>query len=494
MGFKNNANTFRWSRFEECNTDTTTAFENMCRILFKKKYVDENAVLVSAPNNPGIEVEPVIDKNTGKRISFQAKYFSAMGYSQIKESMKKTISYYNDKIDVVYLYCNKDVSVTSKQFKDIESLLALNNISIIPITNQEILAQVAECPIVSTLFFQQHHLSDEWFENNFNIVADTLGPRYNKNFNVETEAGKYLEIFLMTENGISTINEKKNNWITSILKYSPKCFDGSILLEIKNQLSKIDDYSLETSMEEWRKLFSSVQEFIIPLIDNTFDEINKSDVSKTDEETRNQKINNLYSLKSYAKQDLFEYESQLVTNQVLCIRGDAGTGKTQLMAHTVNSLLRNKFAVVLCTGGSYLESRKIEEQIMSHLGLDYSFEDFLYVLEDLSILNNRYSYIFIDAINESTNIEVWEDGLVSITNAISRFKHIKFVFSLRNGYENLILCDNIKSKIDNNQICQITHRGFETNATDAIKLFFNYYNIPFQSSDFLHSELTNPLF
>ena len=32
MGFQNNTNTFRWSRFEECNTDTTTAFENMCRV------------------------------------------------------------------------------------------------------------------------------------------------------------------------------------------------------------------------------------------------------------------------------------------------------------------------------------------------------------------------------------------------------------------------------------------------------------------------------
>ena len=76
MSFQTSANTYRWSRFEECNTDTTTAFENMCRILFKKKFVDENTLLVSAPNNPGIEVEPVLEKNTGERISFQAKYFS----------------------------------------------------------------------------------------------------------------------------------------------------------------------------------------------------------------------------------------------------------------------------------------------------------------------------------------------------------------------------------------------------------------------------------
>lgn len=494
MSFQTSANTYRWSRFEECNTDTTTAFENMCRILFKKKFVDENTLLVSAPNNPGIEVEPVLEKNTGERISFQAKYFSTMNYNKIRESMLTTITYYDGKIDKVYLYCNKDISVTSQSYEEIKALLESHNISIVPITNQELLAQVAEFPIVSSLFFQQHNLSEEWFDNNFNTVADTLGPRYNRDFNVETEAGKLLDIFLLTENGIASLNETKNNWIDSLQVYSEKCFDSSILLAIKSKWEDIVDYSLNTNIDTWRESISSVQEFIIPLIVKALDEINKSDVSKTDEKIRNQKINNLYSLKSFAEQNLFEFEGQLITNQVLCLCGEAGSGKTQLMAHTVNSLLRNKSAAVLCTGGSYLESRKIEEQIMSYLGLDYSFEDFVCVLEGLDVLNNSYSYIFIDAINESTNIEVWKNGLVSITNAISRFKHIKFVFSLRSGYENLILCDNIKTKIDNNEICQIIHRGFETNATDAIKQFFNYYNIPFQSSDFLRSELTNPLF
>ena len=61
-----------------------------------------------APNNPGVEVEPVWDRNNEKRISYQSKFFdNTPDYQQILHSVEETIKYYAGKIDRVYLYCNK---------------------------------------------------------------------------------------------------------------------------------------------------------------------------------------------------------------------------------------------------------------------------------------------------------------------------------------------------------------------------------------------------
>ena len=67
-----------WSQFEICNADTRIAFENMCRMLFNNFFFDGKGLFHSDPNNPGTETVPVLHEKTGKRISFQAKYFSSV--------------------------------------------------------------------------------------------------------------------------------------------------------------------------------------------------------------------------------------------------------------------------------------------------------------------------------------------------------------------------------------------------------------------------------
>lgn len=63
-----------WSQFEVCNPDTQAAFENMCWFLFNAFFLDEKGLFHSDPNNPGIEIVPILHEESGQRISFQAKY------------------------------------------------------------------------------------------------------------------------------------------------------------------------------------------------------------------------------------------------------------------------------------------------------------------------------------------------------------------------------------------------------------------------------------
>mgnify|MGYP003295074818 CR=1 FL=1 len=98
-----------WAQFEVCNSNPQEAFEKMCRWIFNDFFFCGRALLHSDPNNPGVEVIPVLEPQSSKHISFQAKYFSALDYSQIMHSAEKAVKYYAGQLDVIYLYCNKDL-------------------------------------------------------------------------------------------------------------------------------------------------------------------------------------------------------------------------------------------------------------------------------------------------------------------------------------------------------------------------------------------------
>ena len=74
---RNNVPSVTWPQFELCNSNPQSSFESMCRILFNSFFFDGKEIFHSDHNNPGIEVLPVKYEKSGKRISFQAKYFSA---------------------------------------------------------------------------------------------------------------------------------------------------------------------------------------------------------------------------------------------------------------------------------------------------------------------------------------------------------------------------------------------------------------------------------
>ena len=67
-------------------------------------YLSPGTDLMMAPNNPGVEVEPVWDRNNEKHISYQSKFFdNTPDYQQILHSVEETIKYYAGKIDRVYV-------------------------------------------------------------------------------------------------------------------------------------------------------------------------------------------------------------------------------------------------------------------------------------------------------------------------------------------------------------------------------------------------------
>ena len=113
-----------WTQFEKMHADKRSAFEKLSRSLFKREFCTKETILHSDPNHPGVEVAPVLSKDGKQHISFQAKYFDdRIDYNQIKESIQQAIINYHNKLDVIYLFCNKDITETSKSYCEIKNIL-----------------------------------------------------------------------------------------------------------------------------------------------------------------------------------------------------------------------------------------------------------------------------------------------------------------------------------------------------------------------------------
>lgn len=156
-----------WAQFAVCNDDATGAFEDMSRRLFSLEFLEKGVVLHSDHNNPGIEVLPILERvhsdgSKQRKISFQAKYFeNEASFAKIKDSMNQAIKHYGDELDLIYLFCNKTLTTTSKGYKDIVALLEKAGIELAVISNKEVLDLVANHTEIASYFFMPRKRPDD---------------------------------------------------------------------------------------------------------------------------------------------------------------------------------------------------------------------------------------------------------------------------------------------------------------------------------------------
>lgn len=496
-----------WEHFEQLHADTRSIFENLCRSLFQRELCAEGVILHSDPNHPGVEVAPVLSRDGKAWISFQAKYFdNGIGYNQIKKSANTAIKHYKGILNTIYLYCNKDITETSDSYKNIKKMLNNAGIDIILVTGQAILDCAVEYPTVLSCYFGLDFLDEAWFQRNLQISLDNLGKRYNSLFNVNTEAQRNLSIFLREDAGIETINGKKKDLLSEIKDIRWRCDDDykKIINALSNMVRNIPDITAETIYDalRWKDDFRECGKTILKDLQVKRDEIyaKMEACQKRDsdyEKLRNSAflVDHLIALPDYL--GFQKKEQEYITNRVILVTGEMGTGKSQLLATSAKRMLENARPALLLLGQTYTSDENIEIQIMNGLeGLstEQSFESLLAVLDEKAYSAGGDAVIFIDAINESRDREIWKNGINRLIVEIKRYKNIRLVISLRKGFEELTLSENVLLERKNGMIAQIVHYGLNDNSPASIYEFLSNCGIPFSPEYYLQTEMTNPLF
>lgn len=229
----------------------------------------------------------------------------------------------------------------------------------------------------------------------------------------------------------------------------------------------------------------------------------KEKIYKASQGTKDYKLQSKLSREIYALKDLISTldsfglnssDRTLLQEKVLVVRGEAGVGKSQLLANAAENLNKEGQYVLLMLGNSFLNSEIVAIQIAQQLAVDFNFHVLLHKLELLGAQANCNSCLLIDGINESPYRDIWKIGVPSLITQINKFEHLKIVISVRSGYERLVFNDAIIEDIARNKIPSIVHSGFGEESVEATLTFLNHYGIPFLPSYFLQAEMTNPLF
>ncbi|CAM4124696.1 hypothetical protein [Jeotgalicoccus halotolerans] len=483
-----------WSTFEIVNNNTTQAFENMCRLLFQQQFLSKDTILNSKPNHPGIEVSPVEHSDTGNIISFQSKYFKyRTDYSQIKSSMDQVIKHYSEDLDTVYLYSNTEINKDAKSFIKIVELLEEHGITIELITNNAILDSIRDKPIITTQFFNKNFLDKSWFVQQRKISLDIMEMRYNNLFNITTETENLFNYFLMNNKTVELINKKLETAIDTLESLLYRVEDYNHLIE--RIIYKVETLAVNTSnvLEclEWNHELVSFFEADLKDISKKIEGLEASD---SREKNRN-KIFNLKEILLFP--DLLtitEKERSLIQNKSLIIKGAMGTGKSQLLSEKLNQLINQDEHAIMLPGQAFLGTDNIEKQVMSFLKLSFEFDELLSIFESIGEVSKKYTYIFIDAINESESTKIWSNGLQALIDKINNFENIRLAISIRNGFEDILFSKSVQDNIIDKNITEIEHHGFYNNSIIAIKEFLNHNNIPFSPSYYFDSNMINPLF
>lgn len=415
--------------------------------------------------------------------------------------MEKCITHYSGKLDVIYLYCNKDLTTTSKAFLRIKGKLAAAAMDIVLICNQSIIESVQKNKNLSMLYFLNHGIDSEWIRNRARIALDSLGTRYNGAFNVDTKAKEYLELFLRKGNAKSYLNEKKAQAVDSLnSRYWVGDSYASLAKTISNaiiELPDINEQTLDTCLNWVGQIKDSYSEQLedVQKTISTYEQRlanGKRIENNEDEWAQVQSCKRI--LDGIDHLAINRLEQSLINKKILLVTGAAGAGKSQLFANTVAEYSKAGRNAILILGNAYLTSETIFIQTQKVLNLNIELQDFLGILNELGKRDSTIIPVFFDGINESDDVRIWKNGLGELIRIVESLPYVKMAISIRDGYEGIAFDDAVKRKISSGEVIEICHRGFEVNSIEAIKTFMNHYNIPFLPDYALQAEMQNPLF
>lgn len=491
-----------WAKFEENNPNVDEAFEDMCGMLFFHSFCSKQSFMHANHNNPGVEIEPILSKDGKTRISYQAKYLTETDYSKFQKSAEMTVKHYAGKLDVVYMYCNRNLTTTSQGYKKIEKTLEGAGMKLIPITNRAIINEVLEYQIVANAFFNIPMLNEKWFATHLKGSLESLGVRYNRNFNVETEMDQYLHLFLGGSQAVKIVNDQKKNALDSVANYQR--YNHPYIDYIDKAWSiiyEIPDVEENTLLDclKWENYLAGSLKDELAKIQEDIDQRNKLQCRDFGEEKDYyENLREIQKLEELLEIPLFleigETERSLLKQRMVIVHGRKGVGKSQLLANTSQAYMKEDFPVVLILGGTFLGTNVLLEQIPSVLGIEYNMDMLLSALERKANASGKYAVIFIDAINESGNPAIWKEGIRQLYQKLDQFLHVKICISYTSGYEKIVLDEAVCTKIMNGEIISVEHKGFDDEPIEAARQFLDNYNIPFYASYILQSEMINPLF
>lgn len=329
---------------------------------------------------------------------------------------------------------------------------------------------------------------------------NSLGPRYTPEANIPTQNEKSFETLLDSTffwkklySVITNLNVAFNN----LLQYNPTSKEEQQHLDVFIKKTKqfheiLSSYNKNGPKEDSINYMFLLKDMICSLFEasDTYSLINSELKS-----SKIEKIRSLYwNINKEARElQIFfnEYNVNLLKKHILFITGEAGIGKSHMLADFCKKAVSDGHVTFLFLGQHFVSNINPWDQITNWVSTGASTHEFLKEIVRYSSSNSKKAIIVIDALNEGEGRQLWLNHIQKFIDELLAFPEIRLVCSIRATYLDSILPDNF---IKQNNIATINHTGFESKEYDAAIEYCKYYDLYPPTLPLLGNEYRNPLF
>ncbi|MBR6363079.1 MAG: hypothetical protein IKR88_07360 [Bacteroidales bacterium] len=339
-------------------------------------------------------------------------------------------------------------------------------------------------------WFNKSEFTEKDFELQPQKAIADLGTRYTPELNVELDIAKTFDGLSRNVNFEKRFRdcfqEFKNAWIK--IKPSDDSYADCYKI-IEEEVAKIIE-------ECARVVLKGIDPLPLNDLQSRIEEVSKNAqvfIERLDQiKCRNYLI---YKVREFCKEAnrlgdyLKDTECKAANTSVVLLKGEAGTGKSHLLADIVDGRRKEGYYSLLFLGQHFNSCDDPWTQILKQLKFEGTDEEFLLALEAKAESTGNRIFLFIDALNEGGGKELWNKYIRSFIQQIKRHPWLGLVISVRTTYIRAIFGDEVPEGI-----LELSHGGFENHSFDAIRRYFKNYHIDLPSVPLLLPEFKNPLF
>lgn len=363
-------------------------------------------------------------------------------------------------------------------------------------------------------WFDETVFDQDWFERQLRKSLAFIGNRYREPDHVDVKIGDTLEIMTKRPGFLQRLESVWNTIAASTEKLAAaiKTLDktDSHIADFEQAVSLLRELSGAAKETDPGKLvdqrIANLLEMLRDIEDNGSVNfvlgqarfMTRKDSKKPDSERETyvypRKTRDLLAeLQSDIMDASLEFslqEIELFRTPALLVEGEAGIGKSHIIAREVQRHVQQGHPAVFVPGRTLDQGDKPESEILHYLDLkDLRFETFLGALDAAAKADGHPALLAIDGINESLDATGWEPGLPKLISQVRQFDQIGFCVSIRSAYKKLC----IRPGLD---VVTVRHVGFSANFGEAARQYLDRHGIERPSAPIfeLRDTLYNPLF
>ncbi len=303
-------------------------------------------------------------------------------------------------------------------------------------------------------WFDQTLLTTEWFRKSFERTRVGLGERYSPESHIDLSIRRVIKATALDPR-LFTDLAAFGHAIAQKLAETNQADAAAVTAcgDVITALTQVAAVPSEpVPVAALRKAVEVARNAVMPWYSAQRDAIpsNQSNPAAT-------AVSNLLSIINSVARELAGQHWDHIDTRALLVVGEAGSGKSHLLADVCDHAIEEEQPAVMVLGGKLPDAEPWEE-ILKDLGLprDLQAGTFLGALNAAGQAAGVRTLLMIDALNEKNGHAIWPERLAGLVHDVGQFEWISLILSCRSTYERLV----IPEELGKERLPRVEHGGF----------------------------------